>query len=46
VIDPPDLSRFFFSVYLDAGTANSVVIGARDPSGALADGAFTIAMLC
>ncbi len=45
-IDPPDLSHGFFSVYGDLSTANSMIVGERDTSGALVDGPFSIVMIC
>jgi hypothetical protein len=46
VIDPPDLSHMFFSVYVDLSTTNSLVIGERNPSGALVDGPFSMTVIC
>ena len=45
-IDPPNSSHFFFSVFQDLGTANSMAVGVRDQTGAFAESPFTIAMLC
>jgi len=46
LIDPPDVSHVFFSVYLDLSTTNSMVIGERDTSGTLVDGPFSIMVIC
>jgi hypothetical protein len=46
-IDPPDLSHDFFTVVGDLSTGNTVAVGERDgTTRALADGPFTISMLC
>lgn len=45
--DPPDLSHDFFSVVLDVGTTNSMVIGERNAATrALEEGPFTITVNC
>jgi Collagen triple helix repeat (20 copies) len=45
-IDPPNSPHFFFSVFQDLSTANSMAVGVRDQTGAFAESPFTIAMLC
>jgi collagen triple helix repeat protein len=46
LVDPPDVSHDFFSVFEDISATNTMVVGERDTTGAFADGPFTITANC